>query len=410
MTIYVKDSGSWRTITATNPGSLSVRDGGAWRTITESYIKDASTWRFVYGANYELWGWGSDVYFGLFSPSSQGSGSKSSPVQIPGITWNKISTSGRHVLATKTDNTLWAWGSNSEGQLGQNTTSAAYSPIQIPGTTWDIPAAGSNHSLATKTDGTLWSWGRNVEGELGLSSAGVNTGKSSPTQIPGNTWSTVTGASRRSFAIRTDGTLWAWGFNISGQLGQGNRSDYYSPRQIPGATWRSVSAGYNNTIAVSTSNELYAWGLNSQGQLGQNNKTYSNYPVQIPGTTWSSASISTRHVLATKTDGTLWTWGGNSYGSLGQGNRTDTSSPIQIPGTTWNTVISGGYYGSSLAIKTDGTLWSWGYNNRGELGQNDRVRYSSPVQIPGNTWASGSTKISYSVDLTTVFAIKNNIQ
>ena len=133
--------------------------------------------------------------------------------------------------------------------------------------------------------------------------------------------------------------------------------------------------------------ELFSWGTNSNGQLGQNNRTQYSSPVQIPGTTWSSISAGS-HSLATKTDGTLWSWGINDNGQLGQNNRINRSSPIQIPGTTWSSISSGGNSSFSLATKTDNTLWSWGLNNFGQLGQNNTTYFSSPVQIPGITWSS----------------------
>ena len=133
---------------------------------------------------------------------------------------------------------------------------------------------------------------------------------------------------------------------------------------------------------------LFAWGLNGNGQLGQSNLTSCSSPIQIPGTTWSSISSGNQHSLATKTDGTLWSWGYNLYGQLGQNNTTQFNSPVQIPGTTWNFVGLGKDDTFSLATKTDGTLWSWGRNQWGQLGQSNRTYYSSPVQIPGTFWNS----------------------
>jgi hypothetical protein len=135
---------------------------------------------------------------------------------------------------------------------------------------------------------------------------------------------------------------------------------------------------------------FFAWGRGYEGQLAQNDIAPRSSPVQIPGTSWSSISAS-RHSLATKTDGTLWSWGYNSQGQLGQNNATPRSSPVQIPGTTWSSVGKTSTALHSTAIKTDGTLWVWGYNNVGQLGQNDRTYRSSPVQIPGTAWSSANT-------------------
>jgi alpha-tubulin suppressor-like RCC1 family protein len=280
-------------------------------------------------------------------------------------------------------NPLFSWGRNLYGNLGQNNRTYASSPVQIPGTSWSSISAASNYSLATKTDNTLWSWGAGINGQSGQN---TTTNVSSPVQIPGTTWSSISAGYYHSLAKKTDNTLWAWGSGSNGALGQNNRTSFSSPVQIPGTTWSSISGGGQHSLATKTDNTLWVWGWNIYGQLGQNNRTYFSSPVQIPGTTWSSISGRGQHSLATKTDNTLWSWGLNQFGQLGQNNRTYFSSPIQIPGTSWSSISSGGLY--SLATKTDNTLWAWGYNLYGQLGQNNRTSFSSPVQIPGTSWSS----------------------
>ena len=183
-------------------------------------------------------------------------------------------------------------------------------------------------------------------------------------------------------------SLYAWGQNSLGQLGQNNRTQFSSPVQIPGTTWSSISSSYHE-LATKTDNTLWSWGNNAHGQLGQSNTTQYSSPVQIPGTTWSSISAGRFFSLAKKTDNTLWSWGYNYFGALGQNNTTRYSSPVQIPGTTWSSASSGQSFSS--AIKTDNTLWVWGRNAFGNLGQNNQTYYSSPVQIPGTTWSSISS-------------------
>jgi alpha-tubulin suppressor-like RCC1 family protein len=309
----------------------------------------------------------------------------SSPVQIPGTTWSSFSGGAQHSLSTKIDGTLWSWGLNGAGQLGQNNIINYSSPVQIPGTTWNRITSGSYYSLATKTDGTLWSWGNNQFGQLGQNNRAYT---SSPVQIPGTTWNSIAGGSSHTLATKTDGTLWAWGRNNSGPLGQNNITYRSSPVQIPGTIWSSTACGSNYSLATKTDGTLWAWGYNFFGQLGQNNKTYYSSPIQIPGTTWSKVAAGYYHSLATKTDGTLWSWGYNSLGQLGQSNRVQYSSPVQIPGTTWSSVAANNVGNHSLSTKTDGTLWSWGYNKIGQLAQNDGIDRSSPVQILGTGWTS----------------------
>ena len=184
--------------------------------------------------------------------------------------------------------------------------------------------------------------------------------------------------------------LWAWGQNTYGKLGNNNETTYSSPIQIPGTTWGpNVASGTNNGMATKTDGTLWSWGINQHGELGINNRTYYSSPVQIPGTTWSSnrrtlssGAYSTN--MAVKTDGTMWSWGRNDKGELGVNDVAKRSSPVQIPGTTWSECSSGAFY--SMAIKTDNTLWAWGKNFNGNLGHNNRTYYSSPVQIPGTTW------------------------
>ena len=350
----------------------------------------------------------------------------SSPVQIPGTTWAQLCGRGNptSVTATKTDGTLWSWGDNEEGQLGLNTRGPSYlysSPVQIPGTTWkydDRFALGGLNlaKFAIKTDGTLWSWGSQLsQGVLGLNEYSVN--KSSPTQIPGTTWSAVEGGNATYIvaATKTDGTAWVWGNNNYGSMGINQPVNYRrsSPVQIPGTTWSRIvpSDGFYTTMGVKTDGTLWSMGVGTDGSLGLNQPsgTYISSPTQIPGTAWTTEMAGgLKTWLAVKSDGTLWTWGENGSGDLGQNQAyaqlNAVSSPIQIPGTTWKHAARLGH-GSVMAAKTDGTLWAWGYNADGSraglLGLNDKINRSSPTQIPGTTWDKAFSSI------TNAYAIKN---
>ena len=348
------------------------------------------------------YGWEESLYPGdnlfFFAWGGNGNGElgqdntidRSSPIQIPGTTWSSISSGRGFALATKTDNTLWSWGNGTSGRTGQNTTTQFSSPVQIPGTTWSSISGGAIHSLAKKTDNTLWTWGNNGSGRLGLN---ATTNRSSPVQIPGTTWSSISGGEEYSLATKTDNTLWGWGNNGNGQLGQNDVAPRSSPVQIPGTTWSSIDAGNNISLATKTDNTLWSWGNGNSGRLGQNTTTDVSSPIQIPGTTWSSISgggDNAGHSLAKKTDNTLWVWGYNNNGQLGQNSTISRSSPVQIPGTSWS-AISAGTGPRSIATKTDGTLWAWGNNGSGQLGQSTTIDFSSPVQIPGTSWTSISS-------------------
>ena len=292
---------------------------------------------------------------------------------------------------------LWASGYNAYGVLGNNeidsgpgNSGSKSSPIQIPGTTWTSVKSGHQSYVvqATKIDGTLWTWGRGGEGRLGL---GANTDRSSPTQVPGTEWSQEARKGSVLYygwgmtAIRTDGTLWAWGDNTYGELCQNNRTNYSSPKQIPGS-WSYVAQG----AGLKTDGSLWAWGPNFGGKLGQNQNypalNYASSAVQIPGT-WAgfyvggtSAGNSDETMGGVKTDGTLWSWGYNSYGQLGHGDVVAKSSPTQIigGGTNWSNIMAapgGGKY--QMFAKTDGTLWRTG----GGAGVSADAKRSSPVQM-----------------------------
>ena len=348
-----------------------------------------------YSGVQQLWVWGtaSNGRLGQNDIVSQ-----SSPIQIPGATWTSnydFDSGCKMCFGIKTDGTLWAWGENQNGKLGLNEsqTDQKSSPTQIPGTTWSFVAGGTDGGVATKTDGTLWVWGRNNYGRLGLNSTAYY---SSPVQVPGTTWSKACNTDHYMFAIKTDGTLWGWGRGGEGRLAQNNLTSYSSPVQIPG-TWTDVDAGNSRGGAVNTDGELWVWGYNANGDLGVNNRTHYSSPVQVPGS-WSRISVRGEKMLGVKTDGTLWGWGNNAVGSLGQNFSSSPSnnwsSPVQIGSdTTWQHVSNS--YTSVCAIKTDNTLWVWGDNGSGQLGLNNKTQYSSPVQVPGShvyaeVWGNGA--------------------
>ena len=306
--------------------------------------------------------------------------------------YNKINQGSIWEYSSSLKN-LFIWGHNNLGQLGQNNLTQYSSPTQIPGSTWRsvVSASYADACAATKTDGTLWNWGADWMGLLGHNADTVH--KSSPVQVPGTTWSDKFNIAYQTMsAIKTDSTLWVWGSNVQGGLGQNSRTQYSSPVQIPGTTWDNVSSDLYGNLGIKTDNTLWSWGWNTNGQLGQNDRTARSSPTQIPGTTWSTTIQSySSGCAALKTDGTAWIWGSNSQGSAGQNNTSNGySSPVQIgSGTDWSDICSSQY--STAGLKTDGTLWAWGRNQaHGELGLNSAISYSSPVQVPGAWDAIGS--------------------
>jgi alpha-tubulin suppressor-like RCC1 family protein len=366
-------------------GFKFTHSGGTVSDFDEMFVRrdlftEGNTW---------LWGQNSNGQLGDNTITD-----KSSPVQTVagGTNWKQVAAGGfYHTAAIKTDGTLWTWGQNTYGQLGNNTAASKSSPVQTVagGTNWKTVAGGLRHTAAIKTDGTLWTWGFNVYGSLGDNTV---TSKSSPVQTVagGTNWKQVAGGFYQTAAIKTDGTLWTWGYNLYGQLGDNTITSKSSPVQTVagGTNWKQVVCGAQHTAAIKTDGTLWTWGYNLYGQLGDNTITDKSSPVQTVagGTNWKQVAVGLYHTAAIKTDGTLWLWGWNNFGQLGDNTTADKSSPVQTVagGTNWKQVDGGFYH--TAAIKTDGTLWTWGYNLTGQLGDNTTAHKSSPVQtVAGGT-------------------------
>jgi len=366
---------------------------GVWSLAEQLELQKAGNWPQKVLPR-ELYAWGSNFAGALGDNTTV---SKSSPVQIgPNLAWAQVSAGpdGQTVAVTTTSR-LYAWGANGRGQLGDGTTINRSSPVQIGAlTSWVQVSAGSGHTAAIRTDGTLWLWGYNRNGQLGLNVSGNNynfnaENRSSPTQIGAlSNWVQVKAGAQHTAAVKTDGTLWTWGSNSSGQLGIGvsgqgsaaqNRS---SPVQVGSLTnWAQVAAGNIHTAALTTGGALFTWGSGQYGRTGHNSSESYYSPKQVGSlTNWAQVSAANRHTTAIKTGGTLWAFGRNNYGELGDGTVVNRSSPVQIGAlTNWSQVS--GKSTSTAAVKTDGTLWSWGNGGGGVLGDGTTIRRSSPVQI-----------------------------
>jgi len=348
----------------------------------------------------ELWVWGYNTSGQLGDNTTT---NRTTPVTTSagGANWKQVASGGSHTVAIKTDGTLWTWGFNASGQLGDNTTTQRNTPVTTftGGTNWKQVAAGGSHTAAIKTDGTLWTWGLNSFGQLGDNT--IITNSTPVTTLTGGTdWKQVAGGFQHTAAIKTDGTLWIWGRNQFGQLGDNTTTQRNTPVTTfaGGANWKQVTCSLSYiTAAIKTDGTLWTWGNNSYGQLGDNTTTQRLTPVTTftGGTNWKQVVSGGYHIAAIKTDGTLWTWGLNSYGQLGTNNTTIKSTPVTTfaGGTNWKQVSTAFYH--TAAIKTDGTLWTWGYNSYGQLGINAAGNRTTPVTTfaGGNNWkqvASGN--------------------
>lgn len=346
----------------------------------------------------ELYSWGSNTG-GIVGDGTVVS--RSSPVQIGSLTnWRQVSPGLTATASTKLDGTLWSWGANSLGQLGQNNVIYRSSPVQVGAlTNWTQVSSGATSMGAVKTDGTLWTWGFNSSGQLG---DGTVERRSSPVQIGALTnWSQVSVGSNFTAAVKTDSTLWVWGSSYRGQLAQNSGVYRSSPIQVGAlSNWARVATngGADRVAAIKTDGTLWTWGQNSSGSIGDNVAPTTiasrSSPVQVGAlTNWSIVATGGQSMAAIKTDGTMWTWGRGDFGSIGDNAAISRSSPVQVGALTdWSSVCVASTIGSVAATKTNGTLWAWGYNVQGQLGQNNVINRSSPVQIGSLTaWVTASS-------------------
>jgi alpha-tubulin suppressor-like RCC1 family protein len=362
------------------------------------------------GPSSRLFLWGSNSNGQLANNQNDGgvagANSRSTPQQEIGLSnnWKRIRVAS-HGLAIKYDGTLWSWGDNSYGNIGDNTRASRSTPRQIgTATNWRDISVSIGESAAIKTNGTLWCWGDNSYGQLGDNTRAT---RSTPRQIgTGTNWKQVDIAGLHCLAVKTDGTLWGWGNNNLGQVGDNTRASRSTPRQIGTATdWKQVSSGGSHSLAIKVDGTLWGWGFNSGGQIGDNTTASRSTPRQVgTATNWRQVSAGYNVSAAIKTDGTLWTWGRNQFGVLGN-NESDggvagansRSTPQQefTSSTNWKQVAVGNQL--CVAIKSDGTLWAWGRNHFGQLGNNTLIARSTPVQefTSSTNWrqvdATGST-------------------
>jgi alpha-tubulin suppressor-like RCC1 family protein len=371
-----------------------------------------------------LWAWGNNIY-GQFGTDIYATQLLSSPVQIGTSSWTAISVGSNFTLALKADGTLWSWGANDFGQLGRSL-STTYS--------WTTISAGANSAdntgfmIAIRSDGKLFSWGNNNIGQLGFGDALPSTNISYPLQIGNSSWTSVATGWSHVAAIDASGRLFTWGKNNSGQLGQNNTVARSSPVQVAGS-YTYVSAGFEVTYAIKTDGTLWAWGANTLYAVGDGTTINRSSPVQVASsiTNWSQVAPGTSHTLALRTtgqlygwgnngllqltggtalrqhwltygagsgvtnDGYLWTWGRNNFGQMGNNSTADNNIPGILGTATdnlWVKSESAGYNtttSTTHAMKSNGTLWSWGSNTNGEIGDLTTVARSSPVQVAGTT-------------------------
>jgi len=339
------------------------------------------------------WAWGQNDASQLGDTTTS---NRSSPVSVVGgfTDWTLVSGGYKHSVGIRANGTAWAWGGNSERQLGDGTTSNRSSPVSVLGgfTDWVMVGAASIHSAGLRANGTIWTWGDNGTGQLG---DGTITNRNSPVSVVGGftDWITISSCIRSNLALRANGTAWAWGKNDQGQLGDGTTSTRSSPVLVLGAitNWVFVNAGgrdfpasaFSQALGITADGLLYAWGNNTDGKLGDDTTSNRSSPVSVVGgfTDWVFADGAGFHSVAIRANGTLWAWGKNNSGQLGDGTTSNRSSPVSVVGgfTDWSFVHTGPRH--TIAVRANGTLWGWGHPTT--VGDGTASARSSPVSVLG---------------------------
>jgi alpha-tubulin suppressor-like RCC1 family protein len=365
------------------------------RYVSNDYVLDVYSNLVPGRTSPGLYVWGSDsTGSGNGKLGLGGTGNKSSPVQLGTNLWKDASSSDVHMGAIKTDGTLWTWGGNANGQLGLGDLILRSSPVQVGSSTdWKKVYAVGGNTFMIKENGTVYGMGNDFQNQLAVFSY---NDYSSPIQVGSGPLTNIKQIASTGFsmlALKNDGSIYAWCTNAWGQLGLGDITNRSSVTLMGGTKdWNYISIGGLSgpgtaSAGIRNNGTLWTWGSNTYGQLGNGTTTSYSSPIQIGSlTNWKMISIGHGHVLAVKTDGTLWAWGYNFFGQLGNGTTTSYSSPIQIGSlTNWKRVYSS--YQQSFGIKTDGTLWAWGVNGSGQLGNGTTTNYSSPIQVGSlNSW------------------------
>lgn len=360
-----------------------------------------------------------------------GNGKTDTPSNVPvavdtggvldGKTITAVAMGMEHSIALASDGTIYTWGRNDYGQLGNGNNSDSNVPVAVvtsgvlSGKTIISVAAGVWHSIALASDGTVYTWGRNAYGELGNGNAGTDNNVPVAVNTSGvlsdKIIISIAGGEYNSIALASDGTVYAWGHNDYGQLGNGNNSDRNVPFAVDisgvlsGKTITAIASGRQHSIALRSDGIVYTWGTNSYGQLGDGNGNtgediYSNVPVAVntsgilSGKTITDIAAGWHHSIALSSDGVAYTWGINVEGELGNGNNTNSNVPVAVDnsgvlsGKTIIAIAAG--MSHSIALSSDGMVYTWGWNYAGQLGNGN---FGTDINVPVELYQIGITSI-----------------
>jgi alpha-tubulin suppressor-like RCC1 family protein len=342
-----------------------------------------------------VWTWGVGEDGGGWGLGRPG-GPSPAQVTIAGIT--KVAAGNSFVVALRSDGSVWSWGVNNLGQLGDGTTTARAGPVQVSGLAGVTAiAAGGFHAVALKSDGTVWVWGNGYQGQLGNGTAGagnVPLFSTTPVQVSGLAGVTAIaagGAGHHTLALKSDGTVWGWGLASEGQIGDGAQVPAVRavPVQVSGlANVSAISAGGAHSLALRGDGTVWAWGYNDYGQVGDGSTTWRLAPVQVASLSGVAAlAAGGLHSMALMNDGTVRAWGFNGQNAIGDGTSTNRLLPVTVTGLGGLVQLDAAYH-TSVALRSDGTVWAWGNNDARQLGDGTTIRRSTPVRTLGANGAA----------------------
>jgi alpha-tubulin suppressor-like RCC1 family protein len=343
-------------------------------------------------ANGTLWCWGANSLGQLGDGTTQ---DRHTPVRVGSKSdWTTVAPALNHSCGTRADGTAWCWGFNFAGQLGDGTTTQRLSPVQVrSGSDWSTVTTGSDHSCGLRTDGTAWCWGGGDLGKLGNGRHGRGLYSATPVAVRGrHTFLSIDAGNEHTCAVSTEHTLWCWGSNISGQLGigsKGRKDSRDTPVEVgDDDSWSGVSGGAEFTCATQSDGSAWCWGLNHDGQLGDGTRTTRTLPVQVAGRAdWVDVTAGGGHSCGLRADGSAWCWGDNTDGAVGDGTTMRRLEPVPVgDATDWTSVPAGGYLygGHTCGLRGAGVAWCWGDNSNGQLGDGSTRDRHSPVRVEGS--------------------------
>lgn len=372
-------------------------------------IEAGTSHSLAYGAAGSAWSWGYNAQGQLGDGTNT---MRKTPVVIGTLSSvTAVAAGGNHSLALESDGTVWAFGYNANGQVGDGTLTQRTSPVQV--TTSATPtyltgstavAAGGSHSLAV-AGGLLWAWGANAKGQLG---DGTTAQKTRATQITlsGAAPGAVAAGNEHSLVLRSDGTVLAFGYNFYGQLGDGTTTDRWAAVQVKTSATTyltnviAVAAGSNHSLALKSDGSVWSWGNNIWGQIGDGTQGAANhrsYAVQVLFLSGArSIAAGSHHSLASRADGTAFGWGANGSGQLGDGTTTTRTTPVPITALSGIDRVAASNNHHSLALDKDAGTWAWGQNNQGQLGDGTTINRLAPVRVsdPNLDWKVGTPYMS----------------